>query len=266
MDKKVYSAGIVDHNSLAARPFGLRQFNLDFLAITFGGEAFFSMENEGISSKVTPISLIYVPAGQRHVYDPTVDSQWKNYWILFDGNAARQSFKQLMPTPGATSICNVDKLSEYWEKLSLYMLDASDIDDERAFCMLHNILLELREQSTSFTKEQPSSAISETITFLHNNLQNSELNFIRLANKNGICPDSLRKRFKRETGIALHQYFIQLKINAAKSMLSNLSYNISDLADFLGFNDQYYFSRLFKNKTGLSPSKYRKSLISKQNE
>jgi transcriptional regulator GlxA family with amidase domain len=144
------------------------------------------------------------------------------------------------------------------------MLDDSEISDERAFCMLHNIFLELREQSVSFMESQPSPAINEAIIFMRNNIRNPEVDFKRLANKNGICADSLRKRFKRETGIALHQYFIQLKINAAKSMLSNLSYNISDLANILGFSDQYYFSRLFKKKTGFSPLKYRNNLISTQ--
>jgi AraC-like DNA-binding protein len=72
--------------------------------------------------------------------------------------------------------------------------------------------------------------------------------------------NTLRKKFKRETNVSLHQYFIGLKINAAKIMLSNLSYHIFDIAGFLGFEDPYYFSRLFKSKTGVSPKKYRESL------
>jgi len=262
MNKKVHSAGIIEHSSLQERPFGLRQFDLDFLAITVNGEAFFMLENEGISSTVIPRSFVYVPAGQRHIYDPKIDSMWQNYWVLFDGKTARQSFQQLIPNSGVTSIKDIFRLSKYWDKLSSYILDDSEIGDERAFCMLHNILLELREQSSLFIENQPSPAINEAISFMRNNIRNPEVDFRRLANKNGICSDSLRKRFKRETGISLHQYFIQLKITAAKSMLSNLSYNISDLANFLGFNDQYYFSRLFKKKTGISPLKYRNNLIS----
>jgi AraC-like DNA-binding protein len=98
---------------------------------------------------------------------------------------------------------------------------------------------------------------------MHNNLREAEVNFENIALSHGIGLDTLRKRFKRETNVSLHQYFIQLKINAAKVMLSNLSYNISDIAGFLGFEDPYYFSRLFKNKIGLSPKKYRNALKDK---
>jgi AraC-like DNA-binding protein len=264
MDKKVHSAGIVDYNSLTARPFGLRCFDLDFLAVTLEGEAFFMLESKGISSKVDPGNFVYVPAGQRHVYDPETNSKWRNCWVLFDGTAAVRSFERLMPAPGISAVKSTRKLAEYWDELSLSILGGNEMSDERSFCLLHNILLEIREQNVLFSQVRPSQAINDAIRLMENNIRNPEINYKHLANKNGICPDSLRKRFKRETGISLHQYFIQLKINAAKSMLSNLSYNISDLADFLGFKDQYYFSRLFKKKTGVSPLKYRNDISSKQ--
>jgi AraC-like DNA-binding protein len=262
MNKIVHNAGIVDYKSLAGRKFGIREFDLDFLAVTFGGRAFFLLEEERISHSVEPVNFVYVPAGERHIYDPDIKSVWQNCWILFDGRAAGRAFGHLIPAPGITEISSMGRLTEYWETLSASMLDDNELNRERAFCMLHNILLELRIRSGAFTEKSPSPAIMETIRFMEENVRKPELNFTHLANKNGICPESLRKRFKLETGISLHQYFIQLKINVAKSMLSGLTYNIGDLADFLGFEDKYYFSRLFRKKTGQSPSGYRNSLVS----
>ncbi|MDD3117240.1 MAG: hypothetical protein PHO45_07745, partial [Victivallaceae bacterium] len=85
MDKKVHSAGIIEHSELTGRPIGLREFNSDFLAMTFGGEAFFLLEDIGIATRIEPVSVIYVPAGQRHIYDPVVPAAWQNCWVLFDG-------------------------------------------------------------------------------------------------------------------------------------------------------------------------------------
>jgi two-component system response regulator YesN len=144
------------------------------------------------------------------------------------------------------------------------MLNENEFSDECAFCMLHNIFMEAKLQSLSSQKHQPSDIIIDLINLMRKNLHNPELDFESLASQNGIMPESLNKRFKKETGMPLHQYFLQLKINAAKSILANLNYRISDLADFLGFEDQYYFSRLFKKKTGLSPINYRKQMILKQ--
>jgi AraC-like DNA-binding protein len=53
-----------------------------------------------------------------------------------------------------------------------------------------------------------------------------------------------------------YQYFIQLKISKAESLLEN-DISIKEAAYNLGFNDQFYFSRLFKNKTGVTPSEWK---------
>lgn len=264
MDKKVYSAGIIDSNPLSGRPMiGLRQFNFDFLAVTLGGEAFFLLEQDGIATQVTPTGCVYVPAGLRHIYDPAVPEQWRNCWVTFDGNAARQTFAGLLPKPGLTRLKHPGKLKSCWQELASAMLDDRETAVDYAFCMLHNILMEIRLQSISETEQKRSPAVSEAIEIMRSNLRNPELNFESLAQKSKVGIEALRKRFKHETGMPLHQYFLQLKINAAKSMLANPTYRVSDLADFLGFDDQYYFSRLFKKKTGTSPLNYRKSLISK---
>ncbi len=262
MLKKVHSAGIVASSAIPGRPFGLRQFDMDFLAVTYGGEAFFLLEEKGASAKVCPVSVVYVPANLRHVYDPEPGTQWRNLWVLFDGQSVAAAFKELLPSVGITAIRQVGLLMDYWESLSLQVLENDEFSQASAFCLLHNILLEIKRQRGYLTGNELSPPVSETINFLRDNMRDPEINFKRLVNRYGISPDSLRKRFKRETGVALHQYFIQLKINAAKSMLSNLSWNIGDLAEFLGFNDQYYFSRLFKKKTGQSPLKYRQCLLS----
>ena len=55
-------------------------------------------------------------------------------------------------------------------------------------------------------------------------------------------------------------YFIALKITEAKRMLAETDQNVSQIAAALGFGSVHYFSRLFKAKTGLSPSLYAKRI------
>lgn len=256
-DKKIYSAGFVDPEILCVRPFGLRKFDVDFIAITVAGEAYFLIREMGISSIVNKISIVYVPAGIKHVYDPRDRKNWVNFWVLFDHDAVESAFGTLLPSPGVTPLSGLKKIREYWERMILCTLENYDSADAHAFCLLHNILYEASTLAVTSGHDKKSMVTEQTLDMMHNNLREAELNFEKIAVDHGICLDTLRKRFKRETNVSLHQYFIQLKIEAAKTMLANLSYNISDIAVFLGFEDPYYFSRLFKSKTGYSPKYYR---------
>ena len=76
--------------------------------------------------------------------------------------------------------------------------------------------------------------------------------------------DQLRKRFKRSTGLAPKEYFLLLKINRAKELLMNPTLSVKEISQQLGFSDQYYFSRLFKHRTGTSPLHYRRHLLKYQ--
>jgi AraC-like DNA-binding protein len=69
-----------------------------------------------------------------------------------------------------------------------------------------------------------------------------------------------RKAFKTYTGIAPHQYLLQLKIEKAKMLLFNRSKSIKEIAFSLNFDSAFYFSKLFKEKVGVSPKEYRKKL------
>jgi len=54
-----------------------------------------------------------------------------------------------------------------------------------------------------------------------------------------------------------YQYYIQIKIYKAESLLEQQDLSVKEVAYKIGFEDQYYFSRLFKNKTGVSPSEWK---------
>jgi len=52
-------------------------------------------------------------------------------------------------------------------------------------------------------------------------------------------------------------YFISLKIEEAKRLLSETPMNVTEISQMLGFSSVHYFSRLFKSKTGMTPTEYR---------
>lgn len=65
--------------------------------------------------------------------------------------------------------------------------------------------------------------------------------------------------FKSQTGIGVKQYLLDLKIEEAKRLLTSSPLNVSEISDLLSFENPQYFAKIFKKKTGVSPSKYRKA-------
>jgi YesN/AraC family two-component response regulator len=55
-------------------------------------------------------------------------------------------------------------------------------------------------------------------------------------------------------------YFIQLRIKAAKAYIREGNYNLTQIAELLGYDSIHYFSRQFRTITGMAPSEYARSV------
>lgn len=72
--------------------------------------------------------------------------------------------------------------------------------------------------------------------------------------------DYVIKRFFASFGVTPYDYQIQQKIFSAKNMLANMNLSVKEIADSLGYDDQHYFSYMFKKRCGMSPTQYRKKI------
>lgn len=78
-----------------------------------------------------------------------------------------------------------------------------------------------------------------------------------LAENCHLSPNYLSDVLKKETGRAAKDHINDFLVDKAKTLLLNSSDSVSGIAYELGFNYPHYFSRLFKNKTGMTPQEYR---------
>jgi AraC family transcriptional regulator of arabinose operon len=67
--------------------------------------------------------------------------------------------------------------------------------------------------------------------------------------------------FKSATGYAPKKFFIRVRMEQACKMLSALTVSVKQVAAALGYEDEFYFSRLFKSVIGIAPRDYRRKLI-----
>ncbi|MGN0177869.1 MAG: AraC family transcriptional regulator [Monoglobaceae bacterium] len=77
------------------------------------------------------------------------------------------------------------------------------------------------------------------------------------ANICGLSVSGFYNKFKRVIGVSPKKYFTNIKIEHAKELIAFSELSIKEIASMFGYEDSLYFSRLFKQATGLSPSEYR---------
>ncbi len=100
-------------------------------------------------------------------------------------------------------------------------------------------------------------ALTKSITeYLNENICN-EVQLSDISSKFSYSLSSIKRIFKRETGFGIIEYLTNLRIERAKELLKD-GYSVKETATLSGFPNVYYFSNTFKNKTGISPSKYKK--------
>src|SRR5258708_6052849 len=127
--------------------------------------------------------------------------------------------------------------------------------------ILHHLLGTLYFDNTYFSPAQRTStfhSIEPTLEFLHQNISQN-LALSEMAEHSGLSISHFSFLFKQQTGYSPIDYFIHLKMQRACSLLSLTQKTIREIANEVGYDDPYYFSRVFKRVIRLSPRHYRES-------
>lgn len=103
-----------------------------------------------------------------------------------------------------------------------------------------------------------AAAIEKTIGYVLSHYDR-HVSVEELARLTDLSPSHFRLLFKRATGMTSVQFHHYIRINKAKDLLLSGECNVTEAAIAVGFQDIYYFSRLFKKLTGVSPSGFIRS-------
>ena len=130
------------------------------------------------------------------------------------------------------------------------------------------LLLSLSRNRNARTPKAPTSLIKENsqnevfdkiVRYMEANLD-KQLQLCEICRDNLVGRSYLQKLFREKTGGGAIDYFNRLKIIAAKRMIRESSGNFTEISMKLGYNSIHYFSRQFKNMTGMTLSEYASSV------
>lgn len=102
--------------------------------------------------------------------------------------------------------------------------------------------------------------LSEICSFLEKNVC-EDISFPGLCEKFGMSKTNMKALFREYLNTGAMEYFSKCKIDCAKRLIREKEMNLSEISEYLSFTSQQYFSRRFKNLTGMTPSQYSQSVI-----
>ena len=195
----------------------------------------------------------YIPPSELAEYYPDDQDPWNYFWI----NASEEFARRYM----ALAV-NADSngIFDYNFKGTL----RSCIDRIMAVEHPMGTIESLAYAFTILNMHTPKTAVSRSRQYVlqaKNYIEsqlNNHISVCDVAKAVSVHDRYLYSLFLQYEGIAPKEYILKRKIETAQDLLKNTSLSILDIASVTGFPDVYSFSRLFKVKIGISPSKFRK--------
>ncbi|MUT66096.1 AraC family transcriptional regulator [Paenibacillus sp. NEAU-GSW1] len=139
--------------------------------------------------------------------------------------------------------------------------ETHDSNEAAAFQFRRRLMLErilyiyLRETLMKSADQSTARSVEETISYLSEHYM-LPLTLPMLAKRAGVSEGHYTVLFKKMTGRTMTSYLRSLRIQKAQQLFTQTSLTAKEVAGKVGFSDYFYFSRMFKMETGISPSAY----------
>lgn len=197
--------------------------------------------------------------GDDHYYYSDKDNPWTKVWFNITGELV----PKLVSEYGLQNINHVENipllpLFEEMVELSRENLSSEEICD-RALVIFIKILQKVsRRVKSEGTLISPEAIALKD--YIHRNIEKN-INSAELSAIIERSPSQMSRIFKKAFSLTPCEYIIRLKIATAQQLLVNTNMRITDISTHMGFADEHYFSKCFRQKVGMSPRQYRASRV-----
>ncbi len=192
-------------------------------------------------------------------------SQNNNFGEAKVGFLAKNNFKQLeyiacctitlatrAAINGGVDVMTAYGLSDRYLRTLENCKTESEIND-----LLENAILEYIIEVRDNKKSRSSNVYVEKSKVYISRHKNIKFTIDDVAENVGVSKSYLSKIFLEEEGLSIHQYTIKLRTDMGANLLKNSNESIAVIAEYLCFNSQSHFGKVFKEKYGMTPQKYR---------
>lgn len=234
----------------------LNDFQLLFIANGSG-----TFEAEGMSPIViNKDTVILLFPNTWHRYHPNKETGWEEFWVGFSGEYPKYLLEKKCFNPNQTIInigFNNEVIAAFNDLIQISKSNNEDLQKMMSFVFISILGIVYKstlEQHNKISRKE--LLVQNTINYI-NKHWNEKIDFESLASNQGVSYSLLRKTFKDQSSTTLKQYQIDIKIRKSEQLIINSDLYLSEISYQCGFENIQTFSRMFKNKLGISPSDLR---------
>lgn len=216
-----------------------------------GGDPYFTTA-EGRTVEMKAGSCYFLPAGFSfdHACRTGMEQLYFHIQLIDDTglDLFRGCSEMMVDTPGTERIRKMIRLAA-----SRHPDDALRLRQE----LYGTILTMLENHKVRLIRTDYTHCILDAVAYIRDHLS-VQLTVHKLAAQAHVSDSTLEKAFRAELGMTVGRYVDEEIFLAAEKLLKQTKLSIAQVSERFGFCDQFYFSRRFRKRYGLSPQQYRK--------
>lgn len=220
------------------------------------------VETDTSTWKVAKDQYFIIPANFGHKYGSDDLDPWTIYWVHFTGEASASfaskefAITSIDPVENTRNDRRIRLFEELYQNLSMGY--SAENLEYASICLWYLLgSFTYLPQFERIRSIQQHDIIEKSIMYMHEHIDGT-INLTDLATLCGYSVSHYSLVFKKKSSRSPMEYFNNLKIQKACQLLDFSGLHIKEIAAQLNFEDQFYFSRVFKKVMGVSPAEYRK--------
>lgn len=218
-------------------------------------------DERGAVKELGPGNWIVVFPEMAHAYRSRPGERWDEIYVCFRGpvfeawreagcfDPSRPTGHWLPPAKGVKAFENFFR-----------QIQRKDCSALKAACLWQNLLAEIvgEPRESAVNRED---WLKKALDFLEQSKPGDDADALRqAASACGMGYESFRKKFGSAVGMPPGRYVLTRRIERARRLLTLESFTNEEIAQMLGFHDEFHFSKTFSRLTGASPREFRKQV------
>lgn len=240
------------------RPHGRKDYYLMFI-----DQGSLDVVLDGQSQTIHPGHAVFFHPGDETWYVKRDDTEQIYYWAHFTGCGVKEVLTGCgLAAPGIYYAGSSQGIAEAFRGIFQDFISRDSCHEIAAAAQLTNILVQIRRNLDALASTHSilmAGKLKESLSFIHRHYSQS-ISVRELANLEHLSTSRYSALFRQVMGISPQNFIIDLRLHMAAELMMKTDLSIKQIAHMIGYDDQLYFSRLFRSKRGLSPRQYTRSL------